>query len=163
ELAGSFLVFAFLALFGSLRNRGFLYAIVGGVCLFAGRASLLDFVVGMALCDVWWHTCERPPIVLPLKWSLLIVAVAVCFVPGPTRIKPYLVICSVVASPRLQAVLAAPLLTLLGRISFGLYALHMPIFCSLGCGTYLALGARGWSHSAATLTAAGVALAASLF
>jgi peptidoglycan/LPS O-acetylase OafA/YrhL len=162
ELAGSFLVFAFLALFGSLRNRGLLYGAVGGICLLAGRAGLLDFVVGMALCDVWWHNRERPRIVLSLSWALLIVAAAVCFVPGPTRNKTYLVMGAVVASPRLQTLLAASWLTRLGRISFGLYALHMPIFCSLGCGTYLYLGGRGWSHAAGTLTAAGAALTASL-
>jgi peptidoglycan/LPS O-acetylase OafA/YrhL len=162
ELAGSFLVFAFLALFGSLRNRGLLYAAVGGLCLLAGRGSLLDFVVGMALCDYWWHNRERPWIVLSLKWALLVVAVAICFVPGPTRIKTYMVMATVVASPPLQAALVAPRLTLLGRISFGLYALHMPIFCSLGCGIYLLLGDWGWSHATSTLTAAGVALTASL-
>ena len=46
-------------------------------------------------------------------------------------------------------------LAFLGRLSFGLYLVHMPIFCSLGCGLYLGLcRGLGWSHIAGSLVAA---------
>jgi len=51
----------------------------------------------------------------------------------------------------------------LGRISFALYLIHMPLLCSLGCGMYL-VGCRqlGWSHTAAALGGAVVTVAGSL-
>jgi peptidoglycan/LPS O-acetylase OafA/YrhL len=163
ELVGSYLVFAFLALFGNVRNRGLLYAVAGGLCLVGNRWNLLDFVFGLALCDLWWQNQQRLRWDLPLRWALLLFALGVFVIPGATRCQPYVVIGAVVASSRLQMLLAAPWLTFLGRVSFGLFTLHMPILCSLGCGVYLMLSRGwGWSHAAATVTAAGVSLATAL-
>jgi peptidoglycan/LPS O-acetylase OafA/YrhL len=161
ELAGSFLVFGFLALFGGARNRWLLYSVVGGVCLLAARLNLLDFVVGMALCDLWRRNQQTWRRVLPLAPALLLIAAAVFLVPGKLRCQAYLVMGAVVASPRLQTLLTARWLTFLGRVSFGLFTLHMPIFCSLGCGMYLLLcRTLGWSQGAAAVTAALISLTA---
>ena len=62
ELKGSFLVYGFLALFGGLRLRWLLYVVFGAITvaldpapLVAGEYYMLDFILGMALCDVWVH------------------------------------------------------------------------------------------------------------
>ena len=58
ELRGSMLVYAFLALFGRLRNRWILY-VAACVALFsAGDVSggfYLDFLIGVMLCDFYVH------------------------------------------------------------------------------------------------------------
>jgi peptidoglycan/LPS O-acetylase OafA/YrhL len=163
ELAGSFLVFGFLALFGNCRNRWLLYGVVGGACFLEARLNLLDFVVGMALCDLWKQNQQTRRIELPLAWALAFVAVAVFLISGPIRCQSYLLVAAVVASPSLQRVLSASWLTWLGRTSFGLFTLHMPILCSLGCGLYLfLLRTLTWSHAAASVTAALLSLLVSL-
>jgi peptidoglycan/LPS O-acetylase OafA/YrhL len=74
-----------------------------------------------------------------------------------------MLVAATAAAPRLRRALAAGGLAFLGRVSFGLYLVHMPVFCSLGCGLYLVLCRDlGWSHGAGGLTAAGASLAACL-
>ena len=65
-----------------------------------------------------------------------------------------LVIGATAGAPRVQQALSARALVFLGRVSFGLYLIHIPLFCSLGCGLYLALcRGLGWSHAAGSLLA----------
>jgi peptidoglycan/LPS O-acetylase OafA/YrhL len=55
ELAGSLLVFSFLALFGLLKLRFLIYAIVALAFYATGWPFLVDFVAGLALCDIFTH------------------------------------------------------------------------------------------------------------
>lgn len=52
ELIGSFMVFAFLALFGNLRKRWIFYFALGLITM---QSYLFPFVLGMALCDLWMN------------------------------------------------------------------------------------------------------------
>ncbi len=161
ELIGSFLVYGFQALFGGLRNRWLVYAICGGVIVVrndplpvAGSYFLLDFVSGMALCDLW--VCNQRTWRKPL--SLAPALGLACLGFFAVKVKPLaavIVVGATAASPRLQQLLGAPWLAFLGRLSFGVYLVHMMILCSLGCGTYnLLCGHLGWHHLTGSLTAA---------
>jgi peptidoglycan/LPS O-acetylase OafA/YrhL len=162
ELVGSFLVYGFLALFGGLRNRWLLYGVAGGSCILDGRLFLLDFVLGMASCDLWHQNQLSWRRSLPLNHSLGLVAVAIFLLPWG-HLTAFLVVAAVVASPRLQQLLSTRWLARLGLISFGLFVIHMPIYCSLGCGLYLfSFRYLGWSHGAGSVAASLASLTCSL-
>jgi peptidoglycan/LPS O-acetylase OafA/YrhL len=160
ELTYSFLVYGFLALFGGLRNRWLLYAILGTLAVVKdypapvnGAYFMLDFVLGMALCDLWVHNQRTWRKSLGLIPALILVGLALFTV----RFKPLaalIIIGSTAASPRLQQLLSTRCFAFLGRVSFGVYLVHMMVFCSLGCGCYLWLCRNlGWPHLTGTLIA----------
>jgi peptidoglycan/LPS O-acetylase OafA/YrhL len=163
ELAGSFLVYGFLALFGGVRRRWLLYAI-GGILLWkCDQAYLADFLGGIALCDLWAFNQRTWQRELPLLAALAVVAVALFAVPWKPA-SALLVVAAAAASPRFQRILSVGWLSWLGRVSFALYLIHMPIFCSLSCGLYLVCCRDlGWSHVNGALTASAAGLAATLF
>ncbi len=145
ELMYSFLVYGFLALFGGLRNRWLLYAILAALALVrdypaavSGAYFMLDFVLGMALCDVWTHNQRAWRLSLPLAPALGLVVLAILATPFKP-LTALIVIGATAASPRLQQLLSGRRFAFLGRVSFGVYLIHMMVFCSLGCGTYLSL------------------------
>jgi peptidoglycan/LPS O-acetylase OafA/YrhL len=169
ELVGSYLVYGFLALFGGMRLRGLLYVVVGAV-LFARDAStpapgtygLIDFVLGMALCDLWIRNRRT------WRWRLSLRAALVLIIVGlfAVKVKPLaaaLIIGATAASPALQDWLSTRWLAMLGRLSFGIYLLHTMMLCSVGCGTYLLLCRNlGWPHAAGALAASALTLLATL-
>jgi peptidoglycan/LPS O-acetylase OafA/YrhL len=162
ELKGSFLVYGFLALFGRLCNRWLLCAILGGLLLLGREFFFLEFLLGMALCEAWVHNQKVWRKALPLAPALALIAVAMFLVSNkPSR--AFVLVAATAASPELQRWLSGRWVGFLGRISFGLYLVHMPLLCSLGCGAYL-LGCRdlGWTRQAAALTGAVVTVAGSL-
>ena len=162
ELVGSFLVFGFLALFGSLRNRWILYATVG-VCLLAyDKSYYLDFLLGMALCDGWVYCQRTQRAALSLFPALLAIALGLFAIPWKP-LAAVSIVGATVASPRMQQLLGARWLRILGQLSFGLYLIHMPVICSLGCGTYLFLARDlAWQHVPASLVAAAASLLGSI-
>jgi peptidoglycan/LPS O-acetylase OafA/YrhL len=158
ELVGSFLVYGSLALFGAARNRWLLYAIGGGLLIADDRLFLLDFLLGMALCDMWVQNQRKWGMTLSLWPALALIALGLYVVPWKP-VAALMVVSAAAASPRLQQLLEARWLAFLGRISFSLYLLHMIVFCSVGCGLYVLLCRDlGWSHAAGSLTAAAGAL-----
>jgi peptidoglycan/LPS O-acetylase OafA/YrhL len=154
ELVGSFLVYGSLALFGSFRNRWLLYCIGGALLALNDHLFLFDFVLGMALCDVWVQNQKRWRRTIALLPALALVGAGVFFVPWKP-LAALLVVGAAASSPQLQNLLEARWLAFLGRISFSLYLIHMVVFCSAGCGVYLLLCRElGWSHTAGSITAA---------
>jgi peptidoglycan/LPS O-acetylase OafA/YrhL len=170
ELVGSFLVYGFLALFGDSRNRWLLYAICAGVIFVrndalpvAGSYYLLDFVLGMALCDLWVHNQRTWRKSLSLGPALGLVCVGFFIVAKIKPLAALIIIGATAASPRMQQILSTRWLAFLGRLSFGLYLVHMMVFCSLGCGTYIWLCRDlGWHHMSGSLTAAAATLVATV-
>jgi peptidoglycan/LPS O-acetylase OafA/YrhL len=72
-----------------------------------------------------------------------------------------LIVAGALISPTAQACLALPVSLFLGRVSFGLYLLHLPIFFSIGLGSYLAVD-RVWGHDPASIMASLLVLVGSL-
>jgi peptidoglycan/LPS O-acetylase OafA/YrhL len=154
ELVGSYLVYAFLALFGSLRNRWLLYGAGAGLLVLGERYYLLDFMLGMALCDVWVRNPRSWRNSLSLAQAFGLIGAAV-FLVHWRPMAGLLVVGATAASPRLRQMLEAGWLVFLGRVSFGLYLVHMPILCSVGCGLYLFLCRDlGWHFTVASSIAA---------
>jgi peptidoglycan/LPS O-acetylase OafA/YrhL len=153
ELKGSFLVYGFLALFGRLRNRWLLYAILGGLLLLSMEFFFLEFLLGMALCEAWVHNQKVWRKALPLAPALAMAGVALFVVPWKP-LSAFLFVAATAASPGLQRWLSGRWVGFLGRISFGLYLVHMPLLCSLGSGLYLAAcRGLGWPHATGALIA----------
>jgi peptidoglycan/LPS O-acetylase OafA/YrhL len=162
ELTGSFLVYGFLALFGCLRNRWLLYALAGSLLLAQGHYYLVDFLLGMILCDVWVRNQQTGRKSLSPTPALGLIALGVFVMPWK-YLAAVLVVGATAAAPRVQQLLSGPCLAFLGRVSFGLYLVHMPIFCSLGCGLYVYLcQGLGWSHAAGSVVGAVASLLGSL-
>jgi peptidoglycan/LPS O-acetylase OafA/YrhL len=162
ELKGSFLVYGFLALFGRLHNRWLLYAILGGLFLLNKEFFYLEFLLGMVLCELWVHNSRTWRKSLAPAPALALIAIGLFAVPWKPGIS-FLVVGAVAASPRLQQLFAASWLAWLGRVSFGLYLVHVPILCSLGCGVYLTLCRDvGWTHNTGALGGAIACMSCSL-
>jgi peptidoglycan/LPS O-acetylase OafA/YrhL len=160
ELVGSFLVYCFLALFGGLRGRWLLYAVCCAFLLADGHELYLDFLIGVGLCDVWVRS--RETLSLSLTAALVLITAAVFLVPWKPLVAG-VIVGTTAFSPRLQRSLGAGWLMFLGRVSFGLYLVHMPVLCSLGCALYVAgVSVLHWPHSAAGLVASCATLAGSL-
>jgi peptidoglycan/LPS O-acetylase OafA/YrhL len=165
ELTYSFLVYGFLALFGGLRNRWLLYAILVALAVVkdypapvSGAYFMLDFVLGMALCDLWTHNQRTWQLSLPLAPALGLVALAILAAPFKP-LTALIIVGATAASPRLQQLLSGRWFAFLGRVSFGVYLIHMMVFCSLGCGTYLWLCRDlGWPHMGGCMIAAVVTI-----
>jgi peptidoglycan/LPS O-acetylase OafA/YrhL len=168
ELFGSLLVFAFLALSGSGRARLIAYIVVGFL-LWRYHRIYFDFLAGIALCELWVRTGDRVRLPVPIG-ALILLAGLACGTPGPeygaAHHVPHLakwhtagailVLGAVLFTPALRRPLDHSLPAWLGRVSFGLYLVHLPIIASVGCGAWLALTERGWSYDRA---AAGASIA----
>jgi peptidoglycan/LPS O-acetylase OafA/YrhL len=179
ELLGSFLVFAFLALFGLQKNRRIAYIVLGLIFL---KTYFLGFIAGMAICDV---VINQPGLMRRLSsrltWASLPVAIvlgcwttAVAYksvydrVTVPFFATPELEILAhivgaiivVVAVLKLE-LLAKPLesrpMQYLGKISFPLYLTHFIIMGSVACFIFSHLAAAH-SYGLALLAAVVVSL-----
>jgi peptidoglycan/LPS O-acetylase OafA/YrhL len=179
EFLGSFVVYQFLALFGNVRNRYLLYAVLGGAFVYSNRMFQLDFLLGMMLCDAYVAGQARgfrlpmllaAPIALggmylvtlkpfgAYNWGWLMLDKNLCY----EAVGGMLLLGSVAFSPGLQRLYDNRVLTFLGKISFGLYLIHLPLICSLASGLYLLLGREfGMAHHPAALIAFGSCILAS--
>jgi peptidoglycan/LPS O-acetylase OafA/YrhL len=180
EFRGSLFVFALLALIGGLRNRAALYLAVGLILRHLSQYQMIDFLAGLALCD--WYVARGQSAGESDRNSfavgtLMILAGLLIGGSAPADIETakdagglipprlwmtagaVLVVAGIIRSPRLQSALTIRPLVLLGKMSFSLYLVHVPVLCSLSSWLYLWLTWDGaWSHgqAAAVAAAAGV-------
>ena len=178
ELQGSFLIFAVLALCGSARHRWIIYAALLLVLDGVQAKYLVDFVVGLAICD--WH-CQIPDSPRWQAAALLLFCVGLClgdlrgtwlescgasFLVRGTRLWPTIAAaCLVMGATRsapIQRILGVRPLVELGSISFSLYLFHLPLICSLGASLYSALQAAGFSHDVSAASASAACVLSSL-
>jgi peptidoglycan/LPS O-acetylase OafA/YrhL len=150
ELVGSYVVFCFLILFGALRHRWFLYFAAGGATLLMGQPYVIDFLVGMALCDVSGRVPSESRTARRLRaWALPSLALGVgymlfwgpfldhgwriyeLFHVGPA-IAAGLVVFGAVHATRIQAWLQLRPIVFFGRISFASYLLHLSVIYGVG-------------------------------
>lgn len=178
ELKGSFLVIAFLALFGELRHRWLVYLVLCVILhqTLGGLGSIYCcFLVGVALCDLYaigFRLKDATAITLVVAglglggvvpgWlakrgiSLTEEGRLECFCIGACFL-----LAGVAASPTVQRWLSLRPLVFLGKISFPLYLVHVPILFSAGAGSYC-LFHSSLGRFGATTVAAFVTLTASL-
>lgn len=176
ELKGSFLAFSFLALFGSLRRRWMLYLVL---VLLSFKTYYLAFVLGIGLSDLVFsqegQACwER----LRQKKSLLCISLAVGVLfgsytaDGRNLLFAFMhfgffdrmhwdseafyhvlgagaLVYLVLQLRCLQCVLSVRWLTLLGRYSFSLYLVHVPVMFSLGGKVFLHFLRQGMGYGMA--------------
>jgi peptidoglycan/LPS O-acetylase OafA/YrhL len=162
ELGGSLIVFSLLALFGSAQRRLIICGLVAIGFYAIEWPLLVDFVAGLALCDLfvrYEHRLREKPI-----WP--VIALFAGLVLGgllgewPTKQKGFngyfvncwpavpavLIIGGITFSPWLRRGLEGRAMAFLGKISFPLYLFHLSIICSAGCGLYVCLRHMALSH-----------------
>ena len=156
EFYGSLFLFAGLAIFGKWRSRWLAYIATLAILHKLGMNWVSSFVMGSLVCDVYVHgqdLVKRFPetlqgvvgrVINGQVLSGLTVAMLIILV-GPAGDRGELIYlfaatvmtALVVISPILQSWLGTPLLVFLGKISFGIYLVHVPVLFSLGYPLYL--------------------------
>lgn len=177
ELQGSFLVFAMLALMDHLRYRFLLYGILIFLLDALQAPYLVDFVVGLAICD-WYsrriYTGPEPAWVLLFGIGLFLADLRTewltsigsdAFVRGarfwPTLAAMCLVIGSL-QSKTVNRILSLRPFLILGSLSFSLYLFHLPLLCSVGAGSYCLLKDSSFGHEMSSLLASAMFLIVAL-
>jgi peptidoglycan/LPS O-acetylase OafA/YrhL len=181
EWAGSLIVFSVLALCGWLQRRFFVYAIVAIIFYAIGWFFLVDFVAGLALCDVFtrcersdWETRLSP--VWPTaalvgglilggmlgEWPNTDAGLSEYFVSCWPVVPAILIVGGVAFSSQLHHTLESRAMAFLGEISFPLYLFHMFVIFSLGCWLYVCLRRAAMSHPSSALISAVVCVAISV-
>lgn len=151
EMYRSLFLFAFLATLGNRKCRFIAYPLFIIINLSLGLAWLNAFVAGIVLCDIFvnrnnfnwiqlfrqsevfnWMKCSRKFNIF--IWILIVIAA------GFGRF--YLVIGTVaialsLISPFTQNFLSGRIPIFLGKISFGIYLIHLPVICSFSSWAYL--------------------------
>lgn len=180
ELKGSFLVLGFLALCGGLRHRWAAYIVMIIIVHRTLGEKYCCFLVGIALCDLYvcgYTTGRVAAIVLIVAgltlggltptwtakcgWSISKEVYVNCPWVGAS-----LLLAGVAASSAVQRCLSVRPLVFLGKVSFPLYLVHLPVLYSAGAGVYcllhVSLGHMG-ACAAASATTVIVSLALAWF
>lgn len=153
ELYGSYFVFTFLLLLGTNRYRFILY---GALAVIFWNSHYLAFVIGMALSDISAREKFKENLRVPLTIQIPLILLAVFLASYPMGVEnpvgPYRAItvlppvlnaqlCHMVAATiilffaltnsRFQQFLKSRITSFLGKVSFGVYLLHLIVIFSL--------------------------------
>ncbi len=173
ELIGSFIVFAFLALFGRHGNRAGLAFAISGCLALAGFTLLALFPIGVGLAIIRHNSLNMrlttvsavALLVLGLwlgglydytnnwKMQIPITHSVLKSADAAPCLGAVLAVIALMFTPAFRAILERQPFLWLGKISFGLYLCHVPILMSAGCWAYLATRATGLAHGQAILAA----------
>ena len=176
EFKGSLLLFGALALTTGIRNRWLALLVAGMGFLWIGGWPFAEFLFGGLLCVLW---VERGSLLANRNVALIGLAASLYVawrLPfhmldwsiGDSLLRTWVscmlgaigVVSIAVFSPLVQRALSNRAFVWLGKISFPLYLIHLPILFSAGAATYCAMHGRGWSGDWAGL--AGCATTAAL-
>jgi peptidoglycan/LPS O-acetylase OafA/YrhL len=139
EFFGSVFLFGFLSLLGNKNIRWFVYPIIIFVLFFREHYWLNAFVIGIALCDLYVNTTvfSRLGLILSAWWIQIFSAVFIMVLIGAPNYRDVfhlgVALVLVVLSLSLNGYIkffSSPLPVYLGKISFSLYLIHVPILCS---------------------------------
>lgn len=165
EFLGSFVVFGCLGVFGRGRSLLAACAVLTAVCLLNGWIHVGLFVVGMFLSEAFRLTRVR----LPLAVAVALAGVSLWFgghhAQGVKTMpltgfrydhnllyRDAAAVLAVIVSafsPAFDRLLALRPFVFLGKISFGMYLIHVPIIASLCSWQYLTHRAAGWTFNQA--------------
>jgi len=184
ELAGSLLVFSFQSLFLSASRRWILYLMLIGWNLRFANYFLVDFAIGMALCE-WQYRPRKETSPADRRFEkasrYLGAACLVYFLflrlPLRNLLVPYslsdsyfilffeatFVVAAGAFDEGAKKILALRPLVFLGEISFAMYILHLPVFFSVGMWSYLKVYGQTSQHSPALLVSFVASLVSLLF
>ena len=151
ELYGSFLCFFLFGIFRTSSKRYYAYSIIIPVLFFIDP-NFVGFLFGFLLCDIdhtdnWLKNIngffEK---MFFSKWYYASgFLIMIIFVAGsdlwaiPNFIVSAIFVYTIMRSSFLQTIFQLPFFVWLGKISFSLYLLHIPIMYSLTCYLYLQL------------------------
>ena len=173
ELIGSFVVFAFLALFGRHGNRAGLAFAISGCLALAGFTLLALFPIGVGLAilrhnapSMRLNTVSAVALLLIGLWlgglydytnnwkmQIPITHSVLKSADAAPCLGAVLTVLALMFTPAFRAVLERQPFLWLGKISFGLYLCHVPILMSVGCWAYVETRAAGSAHGPAILAA----------
>jgi peptidoglycan/LPS O-acetylase OafA/YrhL len=140
EFFGSLFLFAFLSILGDRKVRFAVYPITIVVLYFQGLHWLNAIVAGIALCDVYLNSGFFPMIGKYAKNPVFQAAVGlgILILIGAPNYGDVLhlgiailVVSTCLSFRTFAAVFSSAIPVYLGRISFSLYLIHVPILCSL--------------------------------
>jgi peptidoglycan/LPS O-acetylase OafA/YrhL len=144
EFYGSMMVFAFLSLFGKLKNRRWLYI---PLFFLLAKTFYVAFLIGLALCDfthLGIHSKSQKikmglliflcggSLFLPLSWKLMIHSIN-----DMEIIYAVMIISLVLISENLKKILETRIPAFFGAISFSMYLLHPLVLGSFSCTVFL--------------------------
>ncbi len=159
EFPASYMVFIFLALFGAARMR--LYMCLGSIAFFSVFDSMYGFFfAGIALADIYVRGWSAD------RWQrvLMIVFIVVLFCPeikhtwSQTIYCSVFVFCGLYGKP-VRTLFSSRIFRYLGKVSFSLYLVHMPIVISLQSYLFLSLTERLPPHEVILLSGGATVLA----
>lgn len=162
EFIGSFIVFAFVLLFGKSKHRWISY--IAAVIL-TFNTWFLPFILGMAMADTYasgrlesfkkkrwiagalvgavvlgaYPISSTSNTVYSLVSNQLFPGITIDYLILYLTIGAALLIFAVLASRRLTAWLERPKVSILGKYTFSLYLVHLPVIYTVGVITFLAV------------------------
>jgi peptidoglycan/LPS O-acetylase OafA/YrhL len=156
ELFGSLFLFSFLGLFGHGKIRIFLYPVLAVFSFYLRVFWLESFIAGILLCDLYVNlpripapsrwlgsviiVVRRNSYLSALAWSFFILLAGLRNYGGVLyTILAFFAISFAVISAPSQRLLSTPPVLFLGKISFGLYLVHVPVICSFSSWLYIQL------------------------
>jgi peptidoglycan/LPS O-acetylase OafA/YrhL len=150
ELYGSFCVFALCLLSAKIKHRWLLYGFVS--LLLLKQPYLLGFILGVIISDCHsqcnkWPSNNHPFYVLLFFFSLglayllpaLQSLIASDILSLLYIIAAFVLVVAIHGLPAVQRFLSNTFCAYLGRISFSLYLVHLPLLGSVACYTFLTL------------------------
>lgn len=149
EVYGSFFLFAFLALLGKHPSRALGYLAASAILFRLNLIWPVAFLLGTAACDAYVHreslASRLPPSVttmlakfvnnVPAFAAVMLLTLLIVGLPNYLGVVNLLVATAltsyVACSPVAKKYFAIRPFVFLGKISFGLYLIHVPIICVL--------------------------------
>lgn len=140
EFFGSIFLFGFLSLIGNTNSRWFAYPVLALIFFFRETHWLNAFVVGIALCDLYVHTSLFSKLgqVFGAWWVQVTSALLIMVLIGAPNYRDVfhlgvatLLVALTLSFNGFMKFFSARLPVYLGKISFSLYLIHVPILCSV--------------------------------
>lgn len=149
ELLGSYFIFTLFALFQFRKSRYIFYTILSILFFTLKEYAFVSFILGFWLCDLDHTNLFFKDLIEKLfknSWLTILFFLMSLIVIGKADYLAYgnlfggiTIVIFVMKTKVLQSLLNHKFLTWLGRMSFSLYLIHLPVICSFSCFLYLNL------------------------